>query len=61
MKLAQKKPENTVYCAKRFIGKKFRDEKLQADLELIPFKMKEDANGNPLILLNKMEGGKKGT
>ena len=41
-------PTNTVFDAKRLIGRKFTDDSVQSDLKHFPFKVKADAN-NPVI------------
>ncbi|MCX6011984.1 MAG: molecular chaperone DnaK [Chloroflexi bacterium] len=47
-------PENTVFSAKRFIGRKFRDPSVQYDMKMVPFKVTEAANGDVRLVL----GGK---
>jgi L1 cell adhesion molecule like protein len=42
-------PKNTVYDAKRLIGRKFTDEHVQKDVKLWPFTVKPDSNNKPLI------------
>jgi L1 cell adhesion molecule like protein len=42
-------PENTVFDAKRLIGRKFSDASVQADMKHWPFKVFADAEGKPLI------------
>ena len=32
-------PENTVFCIKRFMGRKFNDPEVQRDLKLVPYKV----------------------
>jgi len=44
-----KNPVNTVYDAKRLIGRKFTDKEVQNDLQLWPFKVVAGENDNPLI------------
>ncbi len=38
-------PENTLFSAKRFIGRKFSDPDVQRDKELMPFEMREGSSG----------------
>ena len=42
-------PENTVYDAKRLIGRKFSDENVKKDKELLSYKVKPDKNDKPMI------------
>ena len=46
---ASNNPTNTVYDAKRLIGRKFDDVALQSDIKLFPFNVVDDGNNKPLI------------
>ena len=45
-------PENTVFDAKRLIGRKFNDPTVQADMKLWPFKVIEGVDHKPMIVVN---------
>ncbi len=42
-------PTNTVFDAKRLIGRKFSDQTVQEDMKHFPFKIKSDSNDKPII------------
>ena len=46
---ASANPENTIYDAKRLIGRKFNDPTVQADCKLFPFTVKSDSSQKPII------------
>ena len=46
---ASKNPTNTVYDAKRLIGRKFDDVSLQSDIKQFPFKVVDDGNNKPVV------------
>lgn len=49
---ASMNPKNTVYDAKRLIGRKFNDPNVQADAKLWSFKVSEGPDNKPLINVN---------
>jgi L1 cell adhesion molecule like protein len=42
-------PTNTIFDAKRLIGRKFHDLEVQSDIKHFPFKVTADPNGKPVI------------
>merc|ERR1712066_436720 len=56
---AARNPKNTVFDAKRLIGRKFADSKVQADMKLWPFKVVSGPQDKPLISVNYMGEEKK--
>jgi len=48
-------PKNTIYAAKRLIGRKFKEEAVQKDIGLMPYKITEASNGDAWINVNDKE------
>ena len=42
-------PKNTIYAAKRLIGRKFKEQAVQKDIDLMPFEIMEAANGDAWV------------
>ena len=47
--------ENTIFSAKRLIGRKFSDKEVQEAMKTLPFKIKEGPNGSVNIVMNGEE------
>jgi len=45
-------PKNTIYAAKRLIGRKFKEEAVQKDINLMPYTIVENDNGDAWVQLN---------
>ena len=39
-------PKNTIYASKRLIGRKFKEEAVQKDIDLMPYQIFENTNGD---------------
>ena len=48
-------PRNTIYAAKRLIGRKFQEPAVQKDIDLMPFRIMEAKNGDAWIKANDQE------
>ena len=44
-------PENTVNSVKRFMGRRFADETIQRDVDLVPFKVTQHTNGDAYVIM----------
>jgi len=53
--MAGQNPRNTVYDAKRLIGRNFNDETIQKDLEHYTYKIISDKNNKPKILVEYLD------
>ncbi len=42
-------PKNTIYAAKRLIGRKFKEEAVQKDIDLMPYTIIENSNGDAWV------------
>lgn len=56
---ASMNPENTVYDAKRLIGRKFSDPVIKNEIEAFPFDVVSDNNDKPIIKVNYKKEQKK--
>lgn len=48
-------PKNTIYAAKRLIGRKFKEQAVQKDIDLMPYKIIEATNGDAWVSANDQE------
>ena len=48
-------PKNTIYASKRLIGRKFKEEAVQKDIDLMPYKIMEAKNGDAWVQANDKE------
>jgi molecular chaperone DnaK len=48
-------PKNTIYAAKRLIGRKFKENAVQKDIDLMPYKITEASNGDAWVKINDKE------
>jgi molecular chaperone DnaK len=45
-------PKNTIYAAKRLIGRKFKEQAVQKDIKLMPYTIVENSNGDAWVEVN---------
>ena len=45
-------PKNTIYAAKRLIGRKFEEQAVQKDIDLMPYKIVKNSNGDAWVEVN---------
>jgi len=55
---AARNPANTIFDAKRLIGRKFNDKTVQKDVKLWPFKVEANYDGKPIVVV-KYKGEEK--
>lgn len=48
-------PKNTIYAAKRLIGRKFKEQAVQKDIDLMPYEIFESGNGDAWVRANNKE------
>ena len=48
-------PKNTIYAAKRLIGRKFKEKAVQKDIDLMPYEIMEAKNGDAWVRANDKE------
>jgi len=48
-------PKNTIYAAKRLIGRKFKEQAVQKDIDLMPYEIMESKNGDAWVRANGKE------
>lgn len=48
-------PKNTIYAAKRLIGRKFKEQAVQKDIDLMPYKIIEAKNGDAWVNVDDKE------
>ena len=48
-------PRNTIYASKRLIGRKFTEQAVQKDINLMPYKIIESSNGDAWVSANDKE------
>jgi molecular chaperone DnaK len=48
-------PKNTIYAAKRLIGRKFKEQAVQKDIDLMPYEIIESQNGDAWVRTNGKE------
>ena len=48
-------PKNTIYAAKRLIGRKFKEQAVQKDIDLMPYEIIEANNGDAWVSANGQE------
>ena len=48
-------PKKTVYAAKRLIGRKFKEKEVQKDIDLMPYKIVENKNGDAWVKIDDQD------
>ncbi|QQG46425.1 MAG: molecular chaperone DnaK [Candidatus Niyogibacteria bacterium] len=52
-------PKNTIFSVKRLIGRKFKDEEVRHDKALLPYELRESANGGVEVKMSASSGEEK--
>jgi molecular chaperone DnaK len=50
-------PNNTLYGIKRLIGRKFKEDVVQRDIDMVPYKIVEADNGDAWVSVNDKKNG----
>ena len=48
-------PKNTIYASKRLIGRKFKEQAVQKDIDLMPYQIIESKNGDAWVKVNDID------
>jgi molecular chaperone DnaK len=50
-------PNNTLYGIKRLLGRKFKEDVVQRDIDMVPYKIVEADNGDAWVSVNDKKNG----